>query len=183
MSKFLVGLVLGLVAVPLVVYAYFASGNAPVATSAAPIPFETMMAKKALHAAIEKGMPKTVPIQADEPSFTAGAQVYRDNCAVCHGLPGQPKTAIAKGMFPDPPVLLEGKGVTDDPAGESYWKVANGIRLTGMPGFKNSLSDTQMWQVSVLLAQADKLPASVKAILAAPIVTVPPSSSTTPSKP
>ncbi len=183
MSKFLVGLVLGFVAVPLVVYAYITSGNAPVATASAPLPLERMMAHKALNAVIDKEMPKSVPIQADEPNFTAGAQVYRDNCAVCHGLPGQPKTAIAKGMFPDPPVLLEGKGVTDDPAGESYWKVANGIRLTGMPGFKKSLSETQMWQVSVLLAQADKLPASVKAILAAPIVTVPPASSTAPSKP
>lgn len=183
MSKFLVGLVLGLIAVPLVVYAYLASGNAPVATSAPPMPFERKLAHKALNAVIDKEMPKTVPVPGDEPNFTAGAQVYRENCAVCHGLPGQPKTAIAKGMFPDPPVLLDGKGVTDDPAGESYWKVANGIRLTGMPGFKNSLSDTQMWQVSVLLAQADKLPASVKAILAAPIVTVPPAGSMAPSKP
>lgn len=183
MSKFLVGLVLGLVAVPLVVYAYLASGNAPVATSAPPMPFERKLAHKALNAVIDREMPKNVPIRADEPNFTAGAQVYRENCAVCHGLPGQPKTAIAKGMFPDPPVLLEGKGVTDDPAGESYWKVANGIRLTGMPGFKNSLNDTQMWQVSLLLAQADKLPASVKAILAAPLVTAPPAGSMAPSKP
>jgi mono/diheme cytochrome c family protein len=66
-------------------------------------------------------------------------------------------------------VLLEGKGVTDDPAGESYWKVANGIRLTGMPAFKQSLSEAQMWQVSLLLAQADKIPPSVKAILSAPM--------------
>lgn len=183
MSKFLVGLVLGLVAVPLVVYAYITSGNMPVATASAPLPFERMMAHKALNAVVDREMPKNVPIQADEPNFAAGAQVYRDNCAVCHGLPGQPKTAIAKGMFPDPPVLLEGKGVTDDPAGESYWKVANGIRLTGMPGFKNSLNETQMWQVSLLLAEADKLPASVKALLAAPVVTAPPAASTTPPKP
>ena len=183
MSKFLVGLVLGLVAVPVVVYAYITSGNMPVATASAPLPFERMMAHKALNAVIDREMPKNVPIQADEPNFTAGSQVYRENCAVCHGLPGQPKTAIAKGMFPDPPVLLEGKGVTDDPAGETYWKVANGIRLTGMPGFKGSLSDTQMWQVSVLLAQADKLPASVKASLAAPAVTAPPANSPASLKP
>jgi len=169
-SKFLVGLVLGAVAVPLMVYAYFLSGSAPVATSAPPMPFEIMLAHKALHAAIEKEMPKEVPIQATEANFAAGAQVYREHCAVCHGLPGQPATAIAKGMFPKPPVLLEGKGVTDDPAGESYWKVANGIRLTGMPGFKQSLNETQMWQVSLLLAQEDKLPASVKTILAAPVM-------------
>ncbi len=147
------------------------------------MPFEKTMANKALHAAIEKEMPKTVPIPTDEANFTAGAQVYRQDCAVCHGLPGQPKTAIAKGMFPDPPVLLEGKGVTDDPAGETYWKVANGIRLTGMPGFKQSLSDTQMWQVSVLLAQADKLPASVKQSLAAPLLPAVPMGAADPVKP
>jgi hypothetical protein len=34
--------------------------------------------------------------------------------------------------------------------------VANGIRLTGMPSYKQVLTDTQMWQVSLLLANADK---------------------------
>ena len=71
-------------------------------------------------------------------------------------------------MFPKPPQLLHGKGVTDDPAEETYWKVVHGIRLTGMPGFKGSLSDTQAWQVSVLLANADKVPESVKTALTNP---------------
>jgi mono/diheme cytochrome c family protein len=61
-------------------------------------------------------------------------------------------------MFPKPPQLFTGHGVTDDPAGETYWKTANGIRLTGMPAYKQTLSDQQMWQVSVMLANADKLP-------------------------
>jgi thiosulfate dehydrogenase len=47
-------------------------------------------------------------------------------------------------MYPKPPQLFHGKGVTDDPVSESYWKVANGIRLTGMPAFKTKLSDTQV---------------------------------------
>jgi thiosulfate dehydrogenase len=88
---------------------------------------------------------------------------------VCHGLPAQKETLIATGMFPRPPKLMEGKGVTDDEPGESYWKVANGIRLTGMPGFRPALSDTQMWQVSLLAAHADKLPKSVQDTLALPL--------------
>jgi mono/diheme cytochrome c family protein len=60
---------------------------------------------------------------------------------------------------------LKGKGVTDDPPGETYWKVANGIRLTGMPGFSQSLSPTEIWQISLMLANADKLPPSVTAVL------------------
>jgi thiosulfate dehydrogenase len=166
MRTFLVGLVLGFVAVPAVVYFYFSSGSAPVATAAPPMPFEKMMARMALHARLDKEMPKTVPIGADEGAYAAGAQVYKEHCAVCHGLPAQAQTAIAKGMFPKPPVLLEGKGVTDDSPGETYWKVAGGIRMTGMPGFDKSLSTTQMWQVSLLLANADKLPKSVKDRLA-----------------
>jgi hypothetical protein len=70
-------------------------------------------------------------------------------------------------MFPYPPQLFK-HGVTDDPPGETYWKVANGIRLTGMPGFKGTRSETELWQVSLLLADADKLPQSVKDALAAP---------------
>ena len=74
-------------------------------------------------------------------------------------------TSIARGEFPKPPELLTGTGVTDDPPGETYWKVANGIRMTGMPSFNQSLSETQMWQISLLLANADKLPPSVTAVL------------------
>jgi thiosulfate dehydrogenase len=161
MRKFLVGLILGMIAVPVMFYFYFSSGNVPVATSAPPMPFERKLAHMALDARLDKEMPKSVPIAADEAAYSAGAQVYKDNCAVCHGVPGQAQTAIAKGMFPHPPKLLEGTGVTDDTPGETFWKVANGIRLTGMPGFGKTLSTTQMWQVSLLLANADKLPKTV----------------------
>jgi mono/diheme cytochrome c family protein len=162
MGKFLIGLIVGLIVIPIGVYMYFSSGTAPVATSAAPMPFEKMLASMALHARLKKEMPKAPPIPADEAAYVAGAQVYKDNCAVCHGLPGQPLTAIAQGMFPKPPKLMEGKGVTDDSPEESYWKVAGGIRMTGMPGFEKLLSPTQMWQVSLLVANADKLPKSSK---------------------
>ena len=166
MGKFLFGLILGLVLVPVVVYMYFSRGIAPVATSAPPMPFEKTFARMALHARLDKEVPKTVPIASDDAAYAAGAQVYKDHCAVCHGLPGQAQTAIASGMFPKPPKLMEGKGVTDDPPGETYWKVSGGIRMTGMPGFEKTLATNQMWQVSLLCANADKLPAAVKNSLA-----------------
>src|SRR5215471_19042426 len=102
MGKFVVGLIVGLVAVPLIVYFYFSTGIAPVATSAPPMPFEKMFARMALHARLDKEVPKSVPIAADEPAFIAGAQIYKEHCAVCHGLPGVPYSAIATGMFPKP---------------------------------------------------------------------------------
>jgi len=174
MGKFLFGLIVGLIVIPAGVYMYFSSGSAPVATASAPMPFEKMLAGMALHARMDKEVSKTVPITPDEAAYVAGAQIYKDNCAVCHGVPGQAPTAIAQGMFPKPPKLMEGKGVTDDPAQESYWKVAGGIRMTGMPGYDKTLSTTQMWQVSLLLANADKLPPAAKNIITATSVTVAP---------
>lgn len=168
-ATLVLGIIIGVAGLLLGVYSYFATGRAPVATSSEPMPFEKELAHKALNARIDREMPKTVPIQPDEANLASGAQVYRDNCAVCHGVPGQKETFIAVGMYPRPPKLMEGKGVTDDEPGESYWKVANGIRLTGMPGYRNQLTDTQMWQVALLVANADKLPKSVQDILAAPL--------------
>jgi thiosulfate dehydrogenase len=86
---------------------------------------------------------------------------------VCHGLPGEPKSAAAQGMFPAPPQLFHGVGVTDDETWESYWKVENGIRMSGMPGFKGQLPETQIWQVAVLVKNADKISDPVKKELAA----------------
>jgi len=168
MKKLLLGFVLGLAAVVLGAIAYFGLGLAPVAASAPAMPFERLLAGMALHARIAKEAPLKAPIAADEPNLVAGARIYREQCADCHGLSGQPETAIAKGMFPHPPQLFTGHGVTDDPPGETYWKAANGIRLTGMPGYRGSLSETQLWQVSLMLANADKLPAVVKAVVSQP---------------
>jgi thiosulfate dehydrogenase len=166
MKKFIIGLVVGLVVVPLMAFLYFAGGFAPVATSDPMMPMERFMASTALHARLSKDMPKSVPVQANDDTYLAGAMIYMHNCAVCHGLLNRPESAISKGMFPHPPQLLPpGHGVTDDPPGETYWKVKNGIRLTGMPGFHGSLTEEEMWQVSVMLANADKLPDSIKSDL------------------
>ncbi|HZU41216.1 MAG TPA: cytochrome c [Terriglobales bacterium] len=172
MGKFIIGIVVGVILVAVAVFVYFTTGMAPVATSSQAMPFEKMLAQKALEARVEKEMPKTVPIPANEETFAAGAKVYDGNCAVCHGLPDQPATPISKGMFPKPPHLFMGKGVTDDPPGETYWKVKNGIRLTGMPAFGPSLSDTQIWQVSLLLANADKIGPNVKQLLVPEVLSV-----------
>jgi mono/diheme cytochrome c family protein len=169
MAKFLFGLVAGVLVVFGVAYAYVSLGLAPVATASAPMPFETAFAKLALRKAVAKEMPRGVPLTASEANFAAGARLYRINCAVCHGLPGQPESAIAKGEFPKPPELFKGKGVSDDPPGETYWKIANGIRLTGMPSFRQSISEEQMWQLSLLLANSGKLSAEVQASLQAPL--------------
>lgn len=175
MKQFVIGLIIGLVILPLATLFYFRFGNPPVAVADTPFPFEKKIVHIPLHARIARDMPKTVPIQATQENFVAGAQVYRQNCAVCHGLTSQ-NADFAPHMYPHAPQLWHAHGshgvvgVSDDPPGETYWKVANGIRLTGMPSFDHLLSATQMWQVSLLLANADKpMPQPVMDILAKPL--------------
>jgi len=93
--KFIAGLILGLILVPFGAYVYFTGGSAPVATTDSDMPFENYFAHKALNARIKKEMPKAVPIQPTDANYLAGADLYKQHCAVCHGLPLVPKTAIA----------------------------------------------------------------------------------------
>lgn len=170
MGKFIVGIIIGILIVPGAFYLYCISGQAPVATAASPMPFEKFFAKTALHAKLKREAPKTKSTRASEGELLAGADVYRHNCRGCHGVPGSPESNVAKGMFPHPPQLFApGDMVTDDPVGVTYWKAKHGIRLSGMPGFTTLLTDEQIWNVSLLLSNADKLPPSVKlALTAAP---------------
>jgi thiosulfate dehydrogenase len=169
-KQFIFGFIAALVLLAVGGLAFVGLGLAPVATASAPLPFEKLITGIALNARVNKEAPKSAPMQPSDEVYAAGARIYRANCAFCHGLPGQDQTAIAKGEFPKPPEFFKGKGVSDDPPGETYWKVANGIRLTGMPGFNGSLTTDQMWQVTLLLANSDKLPATVRTVLAQPLL-------------
>jgi mono/diheme cytochrome c family protein len=161
MGRFLLGLIFGLVLVPLAVLAFLTYGRVPVAVADPPFPYERDLVHLPLDGRIQKDMVGT-HMEADQTNLTAGARIYVERCSMCHGLHGR-SAAIGEHMYPDAPPLLEPHhndpstvGVSDDPAGETYWKVENGIRLTGMPSFKTQLSDTEIWQVSIFLANASK---------------------------
>ena len=75
------------------------------------------------------------PLQSTGDNLLAGANMYKDNCAFCHGLPDHPAT-VGRSMYPGAPQLWRKHkngmvGVSDDPPGETFWRVRNGIRLTG----------------------------------------------------
>lgn len=171
MGRFLLGLIIGIILIPACVFAYFKWGKVPVAVNDPPFPQERLLTAVPLNARIDRELVKNPPIQPNEENFLAGAHIYADQCAVCHGFHGKP-SVVGTHEFPTAPALWEKHrrgdvvGVSDDPPGETYWKVVNGIRLTGMPAYKDVLNDTQAWQVSLLLANADKqLPPSVISIL------------------
>jgi mono/diheme cytochrome c family protein len=173
---FVLGFVFALLALVVGGWVYLKYGNPPVAAADPAFPFEAQVVHVPLGARIAKELQQP-PFPASEDAFEAGAHVYKENCAACHGSPGQ-DIAFAKNMYPSAPQLFKPHkqksagtpvvGVSDDEPGETYWKVKNGIRLTGMPAFQKTLSDSEMWDVSLLLKNADQpLPDPVAAILKA----------------
>ncbi len=155
----MLGLTTSLFALVLCAVFYFKYGNPPVATADPSFPMEAQIVHVPLGARIAREM-RSPPFQANEQALEAGAQTYTKQCASCHGTPGH-DVAFAKWMFPRAPQLWKKHnngvvGVSDDEVGETYWKVDNGIRLSGMPAYQKILSDTEMWQVSWLLKDADK---------------------------
>ncbi|QHN02492.1 cytochrome c [Granulicella sp. WH15] len=170
---FFLGFLLALVLVAAGGWAYLHFGHLPVSTGDPAFPFEAQVVHVPLHARIAGEM-KHPPFGISEDVFEAGARVYRAQCAECHGTPGHDRP-YARYMFPKAPQLWKKHtassvvGVSDDEPGETYWKIANGIRLSGMPSYQHLLSDTQMWQVTLLLKNADQpLPDPVQQILNGP---------------
>jgi thiosulfate dehydrogenase len=180
MGRFVVGLIFGFLLAPVALVGWFQWGHPPVAVADPPLPLERRLTHAALGARIDRQAPAGAPIAADEANLVAGAEIYRRQCAACHGFHSEPST-FGPHMFPSAPPLWEKHhgsdvvGVSDDPVGETYWKISNGIRLTGMPSYKDVLSDTQIWQVALLLSVADKpLPPAALDLLRSQLPTPPP---------
>jgi mono/diheme cytochrome c family protein len=148
-------------------YLFLATGGMPANADAKPSALETWAARRSLHATIAREAPKgPPPVAADDTNLTAGVKIYAANCAVCHGAADGEASNIAKGLYQRAPQLAPDP-VDDDDEGEIHWKVYHGIRLTGMPSFRATLTETQMWQVTLFLKHMPDLPPAAKEAWAA----------------
>jgi thiosulfate dehydrogenase len=163
MIKFLVGIVVGICLVLLAGYLFVTRGGIQMSTQGGPLPMERSLAHEALSVSIGKSAQEQSPLPLDEANLLAGAHIYQQNCAGCHGRLGQGASGMSKRVYPHiPPLLPPADGVTDDPVGETHWVVKNGIRFSAMPSFAGKLTDSELWQVTFLLRNADKLSAPVQ---------------------
>ncbi len=139
-------------------YAAVRMGAVPANADGRPMPFERWAARTSLAATLGREAPKTPnPLALDDPNLLAGIKLYAQNCAVCHGASDALRSRIAQGLYQKPPQLAK-DGVEDDPDGVTYWKIAHGIRFTGMPAFGSSLTQRQVWQLTLFLKHMDSLP-------------------------
>ncbi len=170
---FVLGFLFAIVVLAVAAWAYLRFSRLPVAASDPAFPFEAQIVQVPLEARIRREMQKP-PFGTSEDVYEAGAKIYVASCASCHGSPNH-DAPFGRWMFPPAPQLWKKHrdgsfGVlSDDDPGEIFWKIKNGIRLTGMPDYQHLYSEAQMWDVTLLLKNADQpLPDPVMKLLQQP---------------
>jgi mono/diheme cytochrome c family protein len=95
-----------------------------------------------------------VPSLADSILAATGFEHYDELCVTCHGAPGKGPEKFAKGLNPPAPDLRG--SITDLSPEEVFLIVKNGIKMTGMPAWGPSNSDSTIWSMVAFL---QRLPA------------------------
>lgn len=141
-------------------YFVLRTGLVPANADGTPGALEIWAADTSLDATLDREAPKNPnPVMMTDANLIEGITLYEKHCSICHGTAqGNASTsAVAKGLNPRPPQLAA-HGVEDDPEGFSFWKIKHGIRWTGMPAWKETLSDQQIWALALFLKHMDRLP-------------------------
>ncbi|HEV3155199.1 MAG TPA: cytochrome c [Candidatus Baltobacteraceae bacterium] len=162
LKGFILGIVFTVLATAAAGYFIIVSGTMPANADDRPPRFESWAARKSLHATLSRAQRLQNPLPATEANLNAGLKLYASDCAICHGDASGNPTDVAKGLYQKPPQLAK-DGVEDDPDGITYWKLYHGIRWTGMPAFRDTLTQTQLWQLTLFLSKMDQLPPPVQA--------------------
>jgi len=108
---------------------------------------------------------KKNPLPETDEVVRQGQQVFVESCALCHGGDGHGETSLGRHM--DPPAMdLSSSHVQHWSDGELFWIIQNGVRLTGMPAWKSSISDDDTWKLARFihnLARVGTAPATTAA--------------------
>jgi len=92
-----------------------------------------------------KDVPNPEPDTAEIRS--EGAEHFQHHCQVCHGLDGQGTGVPLVNKMSPPVANLASPRVQAYSDGQLKWIIENGIRSTGMPGWKGTLDDQEMWRI------------------------------------
>jgi len=174
MRNFFLGVAVTLLVLIVGGYFYLTMGYVDCAAEHPPSSLEMRLAMSAMDAATERRAPKQKnPIPPTEENLVAGAKLYLDHCAGCHGVPSNPESKFSRAFYPPTPGFF--KRAPDMPDNQNFYIIQRGIRWTGMPAWSRILSDEQMWQITTFMSQIEKLPPAARSILEPPATPAPPS--------
>ena len=91
------------------------------------------------------------PLPATPDNWADGKEAFSHYCVACHGMDGQ-NTGVPFVDHVSPPIPSLASGdVQRYTDGQLKWILDNGIRPSGMPGSKGTLSDDELWSIIIFL--------------------------------
>ena len=83
------------------------------------------------------------PLTPTPENLKAGQGDFEEHCATCHGLDGSGENRFEADFYP--PVAKLTDDAQDWSDGELYFIIANGIPMSGMPGFGEHHDSKEIW--------------------------------------
>lgn len=159
MKRFLYGGLTALVGASLVAMLFgilmIKMGLVPISADAVPSSLERKIFSLAVRASVARrssGQPGVAAAPTDD-DLAAGAEIYKEMCAQCHGHLNGRASVLGASFYPPAP-QLPGHGTSYTEA-EVIWIVKHGIRNTSMPAWRNLLSDENIRQVAAFVKRMD----------------------------
>ena len=161
MGKFILGVIVTLLVLMLGVLGFAMLGFFPTAANVTPPHMESRLAMGAVDASMERHAPRiTNPLTPTDQNLEDGMKLYTMNCALCHGGLDRKPSTLATSFYPPPPNLISDP--PDDPEWHVFYTIRTGVRYTGMPSWDKTLSEQDIWKITMLLSHLDKLPPAVQ---------------------
>jgi len=160
----LAAFVLGLIFLPLLLVLLAISGMLPSDALSAPPGWEEAVGERALEASLERRAANLQnPVApGDEAALLAGMSLYRENCAGCHGGVRGPSAWGSGNFYPRVPQFWQEHHEHMNPA-EAFVAVRDGIRYSGMGGWRGMMTEGETWQVANFVSRMHALPPAVDA--------------------
>jgi mono/diheme cytochrome c family protein len=89
------------------------------------------------------------PLAPSQVNLTVARQIYDARCVNCHGDTGKGDGSEAMMYDPQPADLSDAEKMSKVTDGEIYYQITEGRKP--MPSFKNRLSESERWQLVVLV--------------------------------
>ena len=169
--------------VPLGVFGFVKSGIYNVAASHPHTKLtEWITHETVIHSARRHAASIEAPRAFTTGQVVAGFCAYETHCVACHGAAAVAREQWVSGMEPSPPYLLD--ATSKWTPSELFWIVKNGIKMTGMPSWRDSMTDAQVWEVVAWIEASRRLPPQTyarwrregrcRAVLPGPVLPQPP---------
>ncbi|MFL6726689.1 MAG: c-type cytochrome [Sphingomicrobium sp.] len=144
------------VLVPLGAFAFVKSGMFNTGASSPHTRFtEWLTHETMIHSVRSHAKAIEAPASASAAQVAAGFCAYEAHCVACHGASAVARERWVSGMEPAPPYLVD--ATRKWRPRELFWIARNGIKMTGMPAWRNAMSDAEIWDVVAFLEAVPKM--------------------------